>query len=133
MHKLPKEVCNTRVLVVDDAPSMRSLLTCILKSFGVSRVYEAADAKMAMKQLETHEIDLIFCDWEMPNKTGIEFFEEIHQHQSYSQIPFILVTSVAETQKVRVAIQAGIQHYIVKPFKEVTIMEKLEQLYPEVS
>ncbi len=133
MHKLPTEIRKSRILVVDDAPSMRSLLVCILKSFGVARIYEAADAKAATKQLNTHEVDLIFCDWEMPNKTGLEFFEELREQQAYSQIPFVLVTSVAETQKVRAAIQAGVQHYIVKPFKEVTIMEKLEQLYPEVS
>ncbi len=112
---------------------MRSLLHAILKSFGVAKVIEAQDGEAAIKMLERYEIDLIFCDWEMPRKTGLELFLDLSSKPEYANIPFVLVTSVAELDKVKQAIQKGIQHYIVKPFKEATILEKLNQIFPETS
>lgn len=121
------------VLVVDDAPTMRALLVAILKSFGIKRIYDAADGMAALRSLESHPIDLIFCDWEMPKKTGLELFQELRDDAQYKDIPFVLVTSVAEMDKVKVAIQSGVKYYIVKPFKEQTLLERLNEIFPEQS
>lgn len=128
--QLTSEARKISILVIDDASTMRVLLSSILKSFGVAKVYDAPDAIAAFKELDMRPIDLIFCDWEMPHKTGLEFFNELKQHSDFKAIPFVLVTSVADMDKVKVAIQSGVEHYIVKPFKEATLMDKLNSLFP---
>ena len=119
------------VLVIDDAASMRSLLAAMLKGLGVHKVYDTASGDSALKMLDKKTVDIIFCDWEMPEKTGIDVFNILKENPDLNSIPFILVTSVAELEKVKQAKNAGIEHYIVKPFKETTIMDKLNQLFPE--
>lgn len=128
MQKLSDAVKRKKILVVDDAPSMRSLLCASLKSFGVTHIYEAVDGKDALQKLKNKSIELIFCDWEMPKKDGLELFKDIKADQELENIPFVLITSMAEMSKVKLAIDSGIENYIVKPFKEDTLIAKINEL-----
>ena len=132
MHELTANAKNISVLVVDDAPSMRSLLVAILKSFGISNVYEANDGVAALNVLNKRSVDLIFCDWEMPRKSGLELYEELKKDAGCTDTSFVLVTSMSELDNVKKAMSAGITHYIVKPFKEETLMSKINELFPVV-
>ena len=131
MLELSPEIKNKSILVVDDAPSMRSLLVAILKSFGFTRIYEAGDGQQAQQLLEKKSVILIFCDWEMPRKDGLQLFKDIQQEQNLKDIPFVLVTSMAEINKVKTAIGSGVDHYIVKPFKEDTLMAKINTIFSD--
>ena len=131
MLELSPEIKNTSILVVDDAPSMRSLLVAILKSFGFTRIYEAGDGQQAQQLLENKSVNLIFCDWEMPKKDGLQLFKDIQQEQDLKDIPFVLVTSMAEVDKVKTAISSGVVHYIVKPFKEDTLLAKINAIFSD--
>lgn len=129
MGQLPAEVLSKRFLIIDDARSMRGLLNAILKSMGIARIYEASDGSDALNQLKVSPVDFIFCDWEMPKKDGLELFNDLKQDSNLKDIPFVLVTSMAELDKVKIAIDAGIKDYIVKPFKEDTILNKINNIY----
>ena len=131
MADLPADIKNRTFLIVDDAPSMRSLLSAIIKSFGIKRVYEAADGNEALRIIEKRTIDIVFCDWEMPKKDGLQLYEDLQKDEKYSAIPFVLVTSAAELDKVKIALVKGIQEYVVKPFKEDTILSKIVKLLDE--
>jgi len=123
---------NIRVLLVDDAPSMRSLLAAIIKSFGIKKISEAGDGAAALQVLNSKDIDLIVCDWEMPKMNGLELFSTLSENMDYENIPFILVTSMSEVSKVKVAIKQGVKHYIVKPFKPDTILSEINAIFPPV-
>lgn len=129
MQELSAEIKNKRLLVVDDAPSMRTLLVAILKGFGFTRIYEAGDGQQAIKLLERQTVDLVFCDWEMPKKDGLELFNELQKDAKLKPMPFVLVTSMAELDKVKTAIDSGIENYIVKPFKEDTLINKINEIF----
>ena len=131
MADLPADIKNRTFLIVDDASSMRSLLSAIIKSFGIKRVYEAADGNEALRILEKRTIDIVFCDWEMPKMDGLQLYEDLQKDEKYSAIPFVLVTSAAELDKVKTALAKGIQEYVVKPFKEDTILSKIVKLLDE--
>jgi len=131
MSELTPAAKNVKVLIVDDAPSMRSLLMAILKSFGIKNIYEAGDGAAALSLLDARDVDLIVCDWEMPKKDGLELFHDIRKNDTYSEVPFILVTSMSEVDKVKIALKAGVEHYIVKPFKPDTIFNKINAIFPE--
>jgi len=130
MSELTPGAKKIKVLIVDDAPSMRSLLIAILKSFGIRHIYEAGDGAAALSVIDKRDIDLIIFDWEMPKKGGLEVFSEIRKNDSDAKVPFILVTSMSEVNKVKIALQAGVEHYIVKPFKQDTIFNKIAVLFP---
>ncbi len=119
------------MLVVDDVGYMRSMLRAILNGFGFSEVNEAADGEKAYKMLRNQRYDLVFCDWEMPNMTGLELFEKVNADDSINEVQFIMVTSVSSLDKVKQALELGITEYVVKPFTEETLIKKVRQLYPE--
>ena len=133
MPHLTSKAGKLRVLVVDDVTSMRSLLVSVLKGFGITKICEAENGTSALQELQRRPFDVIFCDWEMPEKSGLQLFEELQQDPAHKDIPFVLITSVAEVDKVKKAIDAGIGSYIVKPFKEATIIDKLNLLFPETT
>jgi len=128
MQELSDDNKTKNYLVVDDAPSMRSLLVAILKSFGITHIYEAADGNKALQILQEKQVDLVFCDWEMPKKDGLQLFKDLKGDDKTKDIPFVLVTSMAELDKVKVAIGSGVENYIVKPFKEDTLLSKINEV-----
>jgi CheY-like chemotaxis protein len=130
MKGLTSNAQKLRVMVVDDVSSMRSLLVSVLKGFGISKICEADNGVSALRTLERRPVDLIFCDWEMPAMNGMQLFEELRQNPEHNNIKFVLITSVAELDKVKTAIDTGVENYIVKPFKESTIIDKLNLLFP---
>jgi CheY-like chemotaxis protein len=130
MKALTPNARKQRIMVVDDVPSMRSLLVAILKGFGISKICVADNGASALKTLENRPVDLIFCDWEMPVMNGLQLFEELRQNPANKDIKFVMITSVAELDKVKTAINTGVENYIVKPFKESTIIDRLNQLFP---
>ena len=129
MNELSPELAKKRVLIVDDAGSMRGLFKAILRSFGIENILEAADGSEALKSLQLKPVDIIFCDWEMPKKDGLQLFDELKNNEEYKHIPFVLVTSMAEVSKVKIAIDKGIKDYIVKPFKPDTIFNKINDIF----
>ena len=130
MDELAPAAKNIRILIVDDAPSMRSLLVAIVKNFGIKNISEAGDGAAALQVLNSKDIDLIVCDWEMPKMDGLELFKGVRENEDFVNIPFILVTSMSEVNKVKVAIKQGVKHYIVKPFKPDTILSEINAIFP---
>ncbi len=129
MEELSPDLKNKRVLVVDDAGSMRSLLCSIIKCFGISRVYSAGNGAEAMVVINSQPIDIVFSDWEMPGKDGLTLYRELQGHPKFKEIPFVLVTSMAEMNKVKAALDQGISDYVVKPFKARSIYSKINKLF----
>ena len=119
---------NIRVLVVDDAGSMRKVLVSIIKSLGINHIFEANNGDSALNIINEKELDVIICDWEMPKMNGLELFIEVQKKKNPP--PFILVTSNAEMDKVKNAVEKGVKHYIIKPVKPETISKKLISIFP---
>jgi len=57
----------------------------------------------------------------MPKNDGLELFNEIQKNSQLKPTPFVLVTSMAEADKVKTAISSGVENYIVTPFKKDTL------------
>lgn len=100
------------VLVVDDEPQIRRTLLTVLTSQGYS-VIEARSGDEALEKLRSERPDLILMDLNMPGRSGVETCQEIREG---SDIPVIILTvRNAERDKV-LALDAGANDYIVKPF-----------------
>lgn len=123
-----------KVLVVDDFEMMRFLLCKALREIGVTDITEAEHGKMAIDKLADADLagqpyNLVFCDWNMPEATGMEVLQFCRVMPCYKTIPFVMVTAEAESQNVIQAIKAGANDYIVKPVTPEDLAKKLEKIF----
>lgn len=105
-----------RVLVTDDSKAMRMIVIRTLRQSGidVAEVFEAEDGAEGLAAVATHRPDLILSDWNMPNKTGIEFLTELRA--GGDQTTFGFVTSESNPAMREQALAAGAAFLLTKPF-----------------
>lgn len=117
-----------KILIVDDFATMRRILKNILKKIGFTHIIEAEDGSNALKVLEKEKVDLVISDWNMPKMSGIEFLKAVRSNTAFKDLPFLMVTAEAQKQNIIEAVQAGVSNYVVKPFTEEVITEKLVKI-----
>lgn len=117
---------NLKVLVVDDQQSMRGLMRYCLQQLGVRNVIEAKDGGEALQALLANKFDLVMSDWNMEGMDGLTLLKTIRANALIKKTPFIMSTGQKDQEKVREAIQAGVNNYIVKPFNVETLRKKIE-------
>lgn len=116
---------NMRILVVDDARTMRRILLNLLRQLGFGNLAEAPDGKVAWEHLSHEHVDLIISDLAMPEMDGLDLLKRVRGSQTYQATPFILVTAEGNRARVVEAAEAGASNYIVKPFSAATLREKM--------
>ena len=105
----------SRILIVDDASFMRTLLKDIIKSNGLaSEIFEAGDGIDGVKAYQKIKPDLVTLDVNMPRADGIQALRAILKINPSAKI--VMITSVEEKHIVQDAIKLGARDYIVKPF-----------------
>lgn len=116
-------------LVVDDASFIRDLVKRTLKGqFAQCQIDEAVNGKKGQSQLGKRNYDLVLCDWEMPEMSGLELLSWLRQYEQENELektPFIMVTSRGEKAHVVKAVQAGVSDYIGKPFSAEQLIKKV--------
>ncbi|MBU1941142.1 MAG: response regulator [Candidatus Thermoplasmatota archaeon] len=122
---------NMKVLIVDDFATMRRIVRNILKQIGFKNMIEADDGKTALKALKKEKIDLVLCDWNMPEMPGIDLLKTIKSDDELKDIPFVMVTAEAQKDNILEAVKAGVSSYIVKPFTAETVSEKLNTIFKD--
>ncbi len=125
---LPTDI---NILVVDDMAAMRKILKTLLNQLGFKNIDEAEDGKQALEILRKNpsKYGLVITDWNMPNMTGIELVQEIRKDETLKHLPILMVTAEAKKENVLMAIKAGVNNYIVKPFTAETLKEKIEKIF----
>jgi two-component system chemotaxis response regulator CheY len=116
-----------RALIVDDSRFVRSLLRGMLEEKGIE-CEEAADGQAGMEQLKLHSpIDLALIDWNMPVMDGLEMLRQLRA-SGYSTVKVLMVTTEAENDFILRALDAGADEYLMKPFDNQALTEKLAML-----
>jgi two-component system, chemotaxis family, chemotaxis protein CheY len=120
---------NMKVLIVDDFSTMRKIVRNIIKQIGFKNIIEADDGKSAVKELKKGKVDLILCDWNMPEMSGIDLLKTVRSDGGLKDIPFVMITAEAQKDYILEAVKEGVSNYIVKPFTAETISEKLTKIF----
>ncbi|WP_425917681.1 response regulator [Pseudomonas sp. GWSMS-1] len=116
------------VLVVDDATFIRDLVKKGLRDhFPGIQIEEAINGRKALQMLTRKPVDLILCDWEMPEMSGLELLSWCREQDSLKIVPFIMVTSRGDKENVVQAIQAGVSDFIGKPFSNEQLITKVKK------
>ena len=114
-----------KVLVVDDEPSMREILSLLLRRAGCE-VKLASSGMEALGFLEEEEFDVVFTDLKMPGELdGMGLLHQIRQRSDSTQV--VVLTAYATTETAIEAMKAGAYDYLQKPFKNKEIEAILEK------
>ena len=120
-----------KILIVDDFATMRRIVRNVLRQIGFTNMVEADNGKNALKILKKENIDLILCDWNMPEMPGIDLLKTLRSEDELKSIPFVMVTAEAQKDNIIEAVKAGVNSYIVKPFTAETVSEKLNIIFKD--
>ncbi len=116
------------ILVVDDHQLTRTMVRAILRGVGFDNVVQAETGSEAVNVVMTQPVDLIICDWNMPDGNGIEVLRTIRADARFQKLPFLMLTAEAYRENVLAAAQAGVTDYVIKPFTSDVLIEKLTQI-----
>jgi len=122
---IPDSIKDKKILIVDDVPSMLSIMKAFLKDVGFFHLATANGGKEALTKIQRIQFDLIICDWNMPGMSGIDILKVIKADDTLQSTAFMMVTATSELEKVKEAVASGIDGYIVKPFQANTLYEKI--------
>ncbi len=118
-----------RAIVIDDSRAMRAILRKQLVSVGFDVIGEAvhgADALARLKELGVPDLALV--DWNMPEMNGLEFVVAVRSNHDYDSMRLVMVTTETEFDQVTLALAAGANEYLMKPFTADALREKLALL-----
>jgi two-component system chemotaxis response regulator CheY len=105
------------ILVVEDSPTMRQLITFAMKRIPNAKVIEATDGVDALKKLSSEKIDLILADINMPVMDGLKLVSLVKNNQSYKDIPVIIITTEGAKEDKERALAIGANAYLAKPIQ----------------
>jgi two-component system, chemotaxis family, chemotaxis protein CheY len=117
-----------RALVVDDSRAIRRIVGDIMKELGYE-VTDAANGREALDRLaQLGTPDVVLVDWNMPEMDGLEFVRAARSIPAYFDLPLIMVTTETEMERMALALLAGVNEYVMKPFDKGIIQDKLQLL-----
>lgn len=115
-------------LVVDDSRAMRSILTRLMSGLGFE-VAQAGDGAQALAVIDAGaRPDVVLVDWNMPVMNGLEFIKTVRGRQDLRDVSLMMVTTESEQSQIVRALAAGAHEYVIKPFTDEVIAEKLALL-----
>lgn len=119
----------TSVLVVDDQPFFRALLTEILRSIGVRSIFTAANGEEGIGDIRAFRPDVVLADWVMPDMDGLEMTRTIRRSRIVPNraVPIILITSNNRRSQVERALEAGVDEILVKPVTLRGVFERIKK------
>ncbi|MBU1054574.1 MAG: chemotaxis protein CheW [Proteobacteria bacterium] len=119
-----------KILLVEDASTMRKMEVKILKQLSFENIIEAVDGDDAIKKIESEtNIQLIISDWAMPNKDGYELLTWLRSHETYNNTPMIMATGQGDKEYVEKAMQAGANGVVAKPFTPEDLKYQIEKAF----
>jgi two-component system chemotaxis response regulator CheY len=112
-------------IVIDDSRAMRTILGRILKKMGYT-VEEAGNGREALERLsQGPKPDLALVDWNMPEMNGLEFLQAVRADPVYHDMRLVMVTTETDATRIRAALEAGADEYVMKPFTPDALGQKL--------
>jgi len=118
-----------RILIVEDSPTMRALLTSALEELGTPvKITEAESGFEALRLLPRESFDLIVTDINMPDINGLELVSFVKSNAAYRSIPLVIVSTERSERDRDKGLGLGADAYLVKPFEPETLRQVAEDL-----
>jgi CheY-like chemotaxis protein len=116
-----------RILVVDDEPLVRELLSTVLADAGHD-TSSCANGEEGLTRLRAERYAIAIVDRNMPRMSGLEMLAEMRRDESLKGVKVIVCTGAGMLADAEDAIQAGADDYVVKPLEIARLLEKVDKL-----
>jgi two-component system, chemotaxis family, chemotaxis protein CheY len=118
-----------KAMIIDDSRAIRMILSKTLSEAGYE-VCQATNGEEALSifEQENGAISLALVDWNMPRMNGLEFVRRMRADPRYSSVLLMMVTTETEMEQMVLALEAGANEYVMKPFTKEIIANKLRLL-----
>ena len=117
-----------RALVIDDSPPARRHVGAMLAELGFE-VYDAEEGGEGFQRLlALGMVELVILDWNMPGMDGLAFLKQLRGDTRYDDVLVVMATSNSDLTSVRIALDAGANEYMMKPFATDDLRDKLQIL-----
>src|SRR5690606_29546984 len=120
----------SKILIVEDSALMRQLYRAVLSSEGAEIVYAENGAEALDCAAQNPDVDLFIVDINMPQMDGLEFLRRLRDELGFPDAPALVVSTEAEDEDHRAAIEAGASGYLKKPWTPPDLLAALRKLYP---
>ncbi len=117
----------SRILVVDDEPHIRKLVTFTLESRG-HEVIEAEDGLSGIDKAASESPDLILLDVMMPVLDGLETARRLRDDPNTTGIPICMLSAKSQTYEQEAGLESGATSYVCKPFSPKDLAAKVSEL-----
>ncbi|VAW97345.1 Phosphate regulon transcriptional regulatory protein PhoB (SphR) [hydrothermal vent metagenome] len=118
---------NSLILLVEDEAAIREMLQFSLGRAGFEMIM-ANEVNTAKKCMQQQIPDIILLDWMLPGISGIEFAKQLRKNEKTSQIPIIMITARTEEDDMVLALEAGADDYITKPFSTKELVARIKSV-----
>ena len=115
---------NARILLVEDESAIREMVAFNLADAGYQTT-QAGDVEEARLRLAEALPDMILLDWMLPEISGADFLRSLRRHESWREIPVIMLTARGEERDILKAFEAGADDYVVKPFSARELLARV--------
>jgi len=122
----PRQTARRTVLIADDEPSLRLLVTATIARDEII-VLEAADGDEAWRLIVRFRPDLLLLDVHMPGEGGIALTQRIRRDPALADTRIVILTSLARSADVASGLAAGADLYLTKPFSPLSLLTYVEQ------
>ena len=111
------------ILIVEDSPTMRQLISFALKRLRGIRIVEANDGVDGLKKLSSERFDLILTDINMPIMDGLKLVSLVRNDANYKDTPIVVITTEGAQEDRERALALGANDYITKPIQPNRILD----------
>ena len=127
MPDVPSTSGRGRILVVDDEPHIRRVLSAILGSQGYD-VRTARDGMEGLDELSVESVDLVILDLMMPGANGLEILSKIRSDPLRSDTPVIILTAKGQDADRDAAMAGGANDFMTKPFSPKKLIARIHEI-----
>ncbi|RMH65708.1 MAG: type II/IV secretion system protein [Calditrichaeota bacterium] len=116
-----------KILITDDAPQTRMLVSKIIEKTTPWEVMEAEDGEKALEVIAVNKPDLIVLDIMMPNMDGYELLQELKSNPEYEHIPVLIFTALKTPKSEQKVYELGADGFLVKPIEPARLVEQIKK------
>lgn len=119
-----------KILLVDDSRVIRAILLKMLNKVGFTNIHEAKNGTAGLKKLrEEGGFDFVISDWMMPGMNGLDFLKAIRADEELKDTFVMMVSAESIDERIEVAMEAGADSYITKPFTPEKIKAGIMKIF----
>jgi CheY-like chemotaxis protein len=116
------------ILIVDDDPLIRKLITTTLQDVAGYQLREAGDGIQALEAAVEDRPEIVFLDYDMPRLNGIETCRRLRSDPVTADATIVMLTAMSDGEHQDLAVHAGADLFLTKPFSPLRLLRLVDEL-----